>query len=138
MLPGAPDFNLSHSGAWALVAVAPKGSRVGVDVERIRADLDCLAMAGSMYQPEEVERLRREGPDARHAAYFRLWTAKEACVKAAGVGLAGLRDVLVTEEGPAHGSVRPATSTASWPVRWLGIAPGYAAALVTTPTRPHT
>ncbi|MCA2220999.1 4'-phosphopantetheinyl transferase family protein [Nonomuraea aurantiaca] len=130
---GAPDFNLSHSEEWALVAVAPPGSRVGVDVERIREDLDCLAMAGSMYQPEEVDRLREAGPSGLRAGYFRLWTAKEAYVKAVGVGLAGLRNVLVREESTTHGAVLslPSPPGAALPVRWLGVAPGYAAAVVT-------
>ncbi|MEU7830205.1 4'-phosphopantetheinyl transferase superfamily protein [Nonomuraea sp. NPDC049129] len=130
---GAPDFNLSHSEEWALVAVAPPGSRVGVDVERIRDDLDCLAMAGSMYQPEEVDRLREAGPSGLRAGYFRLWTAKEAYVKAVGVGLAGLRNVLVREESTTHGAVLslPSPPGAALPVRWLGVAPGYAAAVVT-------
>ncbi|MEU7739182.1 4'-phosphopantetheinyl transferase superfamily protein [Nonomuraea sp. NPDC049158] len=129
----APDFNLSHSEEWALVAVAPPGSRVGVDVERIREDLDCLAMAGSMYQPEEVDRLRAAGPSGLRTGYFRLWTAKEAYVKAVGVGLAGLRNVLVHEESTTHGAVLspPSPPGAALPVRWLDIAPGYAAAVVT-------
>ncbi|MEV0348463.1 4'-phosphopantetheinyl transferase superfamily protein [Nonomuraea sp. NPDC050680] len=130
---GAPDFNLSHSEEWALVAVAPPGSRVGVDVERIREDLDCLAMAGSMYQPEEVDRLREADPSDLRTGYFRLWTAKEAYVKAVGVGLAGLRGVLVHEESTTHGAVLspPSPPGAALPVRWLDVAPGYAAAVVT-------
>ncbi|MEV1240350.1 4'-phosphopantetheinyl transferase family protein [Nonomuraea sp. NPDC050022] len=127
---GAPDFNLSHSEEWALVAVAPPGSRVGVDVEWIREDLDCLAMAGSMYQPEEVDRLREAGPSGLRTGYFRLWTAKEAYVKAVGVGLAGLRNVLVREESTTHGAVLSPPG-AALPVRWLDVAPGYAAAVVT-------
>lgn len=128
---GAPDFNLSHSEEWALVAVAPPGSRVGVDVEWIREDLDCLAMAGSMYQPEEVDRLREAAPSGLRTGYFRLWTAKEAYVKAVGVGLAGLRDVLVREESTTQGAVLSPPG-AALPVRWLDVAPGYAAAVVTT------
>ncbi|MEV7965852.1 4'-phosphopantetheinyl transferase superfamily protein [Sphaerisporangium sp. NPDC088356] len=129
------DFNLSHSGEWALVAVTPPGSRVGVDVERIRQDLDCLEMARRMYQPAEVDRLHYADPAARHTDYFELWSAKEAYVKAVGVGLAGLRDVLVHREASApHGTVLSRSLPgAVWPVRWLDIAPGYSAALVTGP-----
>ncbi|GAA3155811.1 4'-phosphopantetheinyl transferase superfamily protein [Nonomuraea roseoviolacea subsp. carminata] len=136
------DFNLSHSGEWALVAVAPPGTRVGVDVERIRADLDHVELARRMYQPEEAERVRERGL----AEYFRLWTAKEAYVKATGAGLAGLRGCLVTDtvtgcwvtdmgEGSATVSSRSPDQEA-WPVRFLDVAPGYAAALVTTAWTP--
>ncbi|GAA3836644.1 hypothetical protein GCM10022226_68260 [Sphaerisporangium flaviroseum] len=127
------DFNLSHSEEWALVAVAPPGWRVGVDVERIRPDLDCLQMARRMYQPAEADHLAHAEPAARRTEYFHLWSAKEAYVKAVGVGLAGLRDVLVRREGDAlRGSVLSRSrSDAAWPVHWLDIAPGYTAALVT-------
>ncbi|GAA2811476.1 4'-phosphopantetheinyl transferase family protein [Nonomuraea dietziae] len=124
-----PDFNLSHSGAWALVATAPPGARVGVDVEQVRARFDHLALARRFYQPEEVARLRATGPEG----FFRLWTAKEAYVKASGVGLAGMSDVLVREGSATHATVL--SRSARFPecrVRWLDVAPGYAAALVTT------
>ncbi|NUW36311.1 4'-phosphopantetheinyl transferase superfamily protein [Nonomuraea sp. SMC257] len=141
-LRAGPDFNLSHSGDRALIAVAASGTRVGVDVERIRADLDHLELARRMYQPEEAARVRERGL----AEYFRLWTAKEAYVKATGAGLAGLRGCLVTDsvtgcwvtetaEGSATVSSR-SPSQGPWPVRWLDVAPGYAAALVTTAWTP--
>ncbi|MBN6053818.1 4'-phosphopantetheinyl transferase superfamily protein, partial [Nonomuraea sp. RK-328] len=149
--PAGPDFNLSHSGDWALVAVAAPGTRVGVDVERIRADLDHVELARRMYQPEEAERVRERGLEE----YFRLWTAKEAYVKATGAGLAGLRGCLVTDsvtgswvtdsvtgcwvtetgEGSATVSSR-SPDRGPWPVGWLDVAPGYAAALVTTASTP--
>ncbi|MFD9941927.1 4'-phosphopantetheinyl transferase family protein [Nonomuraea sp. NPDC059023] len=128
------DFNLSHSGEWALIAVAPEGRRVGVDVERISSDADILELAARMYQPEEVERVRAAGAPE----FFRLWTAKEAYIKATGVGLAGLRDTRVT---PAHEGSAALVGSRSldgeWPVRWLDVAPGYAAAVVTTASTPE-
>ncbi|QYC42680.1 4'-phosphopantetheinyl transferase sfp [Nonomuraea coxensis DSM 45129] len=136
---GAPDFNLSHSDAWALIALAPPGTRAGADVERMRDDLDPLAMAARLYQPEETARLRAAAPGAaRTGGYFRLWTAKEAFVKATGAGLAGLTDVLVTERpGTREGSATSLRSRSlSGPVRWLAVAPGYAAALVTIASTP--
>ncbi|WP_405145094.1 4'-phosphopantetheinyl transferase superfamily protein [Sphaerisporangium sp. NBC_01403] len=63
------------------MAVTPRGSRVGVDVELIRPDLDCLEMARRMYQPAEVDRLGHADPAARRSEYFGLWSAKEAYVK---------------------------------------------------------
>ncbi|MCK2216211.1 4'-phosphopantetheinyl transferase superfamily protein [Actinomadura sp. ATCC 31491] len=137
-LPGGlVDFNLSHSDSWALIALAPPGVRAGVDVERIRADLDPLAMADRLYQPEEAARLRAAAPAAALTGYFRLWTAKEAFVKATGAGLAGLSAVRVADHGHDEGS---AASTGPrslhGPVRWLRVAPGYAAALVTIVSTP--
>lgn len=134
VLPDGPpqvDFNLSHSGEWALVAVTPSGWRVGVDVERIRPDLDCLGMAKRMYQPAEVEHLEQTpDPEQQRTEYFHLWSAKEAYVKAIGIGLPGMRDVLVHRQlGAENGTVLARSAPeAVWRVRWLWIDSGYAAA----------
>ncbi|WP_051759119.1 4'-phosphopantetheinyl transferase family protein [Herbidospora cretacea] len=123
-LAGRPiDFNLSHSEEWALIGVAPPGLRIGVDVERVRDDLDHLAMARHLYRPAEVDHLTRAASPREE--YFRLWCAKEAYIKATGAGLAGLRDAVVTHEGNA-------TVGSSRSLRWLDVAPGYAGAVVTT------
>ncbi|GAA3444574.1 4'-phosphopantetheinyl transferase family protein [Planomonospora venezuelensis] len=132
----APDFNLSHSDEWALVAVAPEGWRVGVDVERVRDDLDPLAMADRLYRPEEAARLRAASPGAALTGYFRLWTAKEAFVKATGGGLARLGDVLVHGEGHEGSATCERSRSLGGPVRWLGVAAGYAAAVVTIASTP--
>lgn len=71
-------FSLSHSGDLALVALAPRP--VGVDVELTRADLDISRLSRRYFPRKERELVEREGP----GAFGRLWTRKEACVKAAG------------------------------------------------------
>lgn len=124
-----PDFNVSHSGRWALIAVAPPGCRVGVDLEWDGRDVDCLAMARTMFQPAEAERLALLDGVWRRREFFRLWTAKEAYVKADGAGVAGLRAVLV--DGTTARSTAPSAGfPAELPVRWFAAAPGYPAALV--------
>lgn len=79
------DFNLSHGDAWVAVAIAV-GARVGVDVESLSAlgDPDALARA---FSPEEQRALELLDAHVRAAAALRLWTLKEAWVKAEGVGL---------------------------------------------------
>lgn len=68
-------FSLSHSGHWAVCAVAD--TPVGVDVEQPRCT---PAMARRFFHPDE---LRSENP----IFLTRLWTAKEAFLKALGRGL---------------------------------------------------
>ncbi|MCC6848194.1 MAG: 4'-phosphopantetheinyl transferase superfamily protein [Deltaproteobacteria bacterium] len=88
-------FNVAHSGAVALVAFAD-GRDVGVDVEAVRERPDLRDVAARFFARSEVEALGRL-PAAEHAAAFhRCWVRKEACVKAAGVGLrAPLAEVVV-------------------------------------------
>jgi 4'-phosphopantetheinyl transferase len=78
-------FNISHSGAVAVIALAR--AEVGVDVELPRARRSD-AIARRFYAPGEVERLFAQADEARRAdAFFRLWTCKEAFLKVTGEGL---------------------------------------------------
>jgi 4'-phosphopantetheinyl transferase len=80
------DFNLSHSGDVALVAVA-RGLRVGIDVERLRRGRDPLRIADRYFSEAEVEAVRTFPQADRPAAFLRYWTAKEALAKGLGLGL---------------------------------------------------
>ena len=95
-----PVFNLARSGALALFAFADvppetsAGSRwagaVGVDLERVARDRRSLAdlerIAGH-FAPAESHWLRTLEPAAAVDAFYRLWTAKEACLKCLGTGI---------------------------------------------------
>ena len=87
--PGLADsdlrFNISHSGALAVIALARV--EVGVDVELPRPRRSD-AIARRFYTPGEIERLfAHADPERRADAFFRLWTCKEAFLKATGEGL---------------------------------------------------
>lgn len=75
-------FSLSHSGTWAVCAVG--ASPLGVDIESPRCT---MAVARRCFHPTEIEALERLEPEAQQAALGRLWTAKEAYLKAIGRGL---------------------------------------------------
>jgi Phosphopantetheinyl transferase len=80
-------FSLAHSGDRALLGVC--GHReIGVDVERPRSGLDPVRFAARWFRPEEAARVAEAGPADRWGEFLRLWTRKEACVKAAGGRLA--------------------------------------------------
>jgi 4'-phosphopantetheinyl transferase len=80
-------FNISHSGDYCLLA-ARRGCAVGIDIEQVRAMPDALAIARRFFTRAEAELLARRDGDARHNAFFALWTHKEAAVKALGARLA--------------------------------------------------
>ena len=75
-------FSLSHSGIWAVCAVSD--GPVGVDVEQPRCS---MAVARRHFCPDELQFLLQLPPEEQSAALNRLWTAKEAFVKAMGRGL---------------------------------------------------
>jgi phosphopantetheinyl transferase len=95
------SFSLSHSGAFAMLACAGGGVRVGVDVEgvRPRARLDALA-ARVLSEPEHATWSAIPEERDRLLAFLRAWTAREAYLKALGIGIVTrLRDVPARVDG---------------------------------------
>jgi 4'-phosphopantetheinyl transferase len=79
-------FNLSHSGATALLAVTHR-AEVGVDLELEPVDFDVEELAGRFFSPGEVAELASVAPGDRPRAFLHCWTRKEAFIKARGDGL---------------------------------------------------
>ncbi len=133
---GGPHFNLAHSADVALVAVADR--EIGVDVERVRPDLDDEALAARFFSPSESAALRALPRVARAGAFFRLWTLKEAYVKGRGDGLARALDsfsvTLSAAEPALDGPDGAPTPDAFW-LHELPLAPGYVAAIAAAPPR---
>lgn len=87
-LPGGPEFNVSHSGDVVLIGVTD-GIPIGVDVELVREKPRLDAIARRFFSKSEADYLEALDSTQRTAAFFRLWTLKEALVKAIGTGIAG-------------------------------------------------
>lgn len=117
MPPPQLEFNLSHSGDLALVAVAD--TAVGVDVERIDRDRDFLALAKRALSAEDVEAIGSSPPQLRAAAFYTAWTLHEARLKCGGFSFGG-------PEPP-----RPLTAVS------VPVDEGYAAAYATTGEQPR-
>ncbi len=98
------SFSLSHSGDRVVVA-ATCGIPVGVDVERESAAARALETSELVLATNEREMLARLPEDERARAFLRMWTRKEALLKATGDGLAvAPREVDVS--APVHGEAR--------------------------------
>ncbi|MDQ3306448.1 MAG: 4'-phosphopantetheinyl transferase superfamily protein [Actinomycetota bacterium] len=126
-------FNLAHSGDVILCAVA-RDREVGVDVERVRPDIDHESIARRFFSPVENEQIASLSPPLRQAAFFVGWTRKEALMKAWGVGLTlGLDrfDVTMAPDQPVRllGVRAPSYDATGWSIHDLSPGPGYAAAL---------
>jgi len=94
-LPGsAIQFNLSHSGDYGILAVAEQ-RQIGIDIECIRP-VSVLSIAKRYFMPEEYEYIISLPESEKQKAFYRLWTCKEAYVKARGLALSdALSDVSV-------------------------------------------
>lgn len=85
--PGtALHFNLSHSDERALLGVSAE-HELGIDLEKVRANIEALAISRHYFFGSEREAIEQAPPDARDDVFFRYWVAKEAVLKAQGVGL---------------------------------------------------
>lgn len=78
-------FNWSVTGSFLALAVA-RNLSLGVDLEWRDPALELERLAPTVMGPEELVRFRALPAAERPAAFFRLWTRKEALVKALGVG----------------------------------------------------
>ncbi len=141
--PPAPvPFNLSHSGGRALFGIAAPGTvnGIGVDIERMRADVDFDGIAARCFSAQEQASLSSIVDRPRRlAAYFSCWTRKEAVVKGMGVGLTMPLhhfDVPVLSPHATRVTVRGPGAERTWTVQSHDLGPGWAAAVGTCPTPP--
>lgn len=76
-------FSISHAGGAAVLAFGDRPS--GVDIEYVkRAD---MKVAKRFFRQEEYEYILGQEEAGRADAFCRIWTGKEAVVKASGKGL---------------------------------------------------
>lgn len=111
------EFNLSHSGGLALVALA--AGPVGVDVEELAPRRTDLArIARRVLDPATAAGIEAADPQLRPALFFPAWVRHEARLKCAGGGFGG---------PPPAGPVAVAD---------LDLGPGYAGAVAIPGGRP--
>ena len=79
------SFNVTHSGQHGLIAVAER-CRLGIDAEIRRDDRDFDAIGERVYGENEQSALKVCAGAAKLGLFYRLWTMKEALIKAIGTG----------------------------------------------------
>lgn len=84
-------FNLSHAHGRALIAVS-KGQEIGVDLELVRSDVEVTKLSERYFTRSEHATIMQATEEQRARRFFRYWVAKEALLKAQGIGLQGLSD----------------------------------------------
>lgn len=127
------DFNLSHSGDYALIAIA-RGHKIGIDVERFRPEMELEKIARRFFSEKENAELMSLKSGQQRAGFFNCWTRKEAYIKAHGLGLSlplDSFDVSLTPNEPTLlRAIRSNTHEASrWTLLSLDIDSQYAGAV---------
>lgn len=131
--PASLGFNLSHSEAGALLGVS-YGRELGVDLERVRSDIEALGISRHYFFGAERKAIEEAVPTERDSTFFRYWVAKEAVLKAQGVGLGFPLDRFCVNFLPGGHAARietldPGVLQPDWTVRMLACDSGWVGAV---------
>jgi 4'-phosphopantetheinyl transferase len=122
-------FNLSHSHGMAVYVFSQEGE-AGIDIEKIRPELDAEEIAKRYFSENEIRELQSLRLELRTEGFFLCWTRKEAYVKARGEGLGiPLRSFEVSLT-PGEPAILRSDDTAKWNLLSLLPFPGFVAACV--------
>jgi 4'-phosphopantetheinyl transferase len=113
-IPGSVDFNISHAEGVAICALG-KEMRIGVDVER-HSIIDLSDYRISMNDQQWAAIAGAEDPPL---SFLRLWTKKEAVVKADGRGIRVPLETVYIENGVGI------IEDVRWPLFELNVNPSY-------------
>ena len=127
----APAYNLAHSDAWALLALA-RDTTVGVDLEAPRTVARRAQLLARFFRASEREAIAAAHDPERMLLH--AWAGKEAVVKAIGRGIAyGLERVELALDAEGVCGVRalqgPAAALGPWTVGSFDLPAGYLGAL---------
>ena len=131
--PARVRFSVSHSQDLAMIAVTLDHD-IGIDVEKVRTDIDYQTLARRFFSTAEYEALQDCSEQIQLEAFFATWTRKEAIVKAHGKGIAlGLKqfDVTVDPHRPPRllETRWEEDDVPEWTLLNIDSAPGYFASL---------
>ena len=125
-------FNLSHSDELAVLAVSPH-AEVGVDLEAATPMTDADAVAEAHFSPAELAAWRQLPAPERLPGFYRLWTRKEAFIKAVGTGLSYPLERFTVDIDAEHARVLEidgdAERAAAWSVAPLALETPYVGAV---------
>lgn len=105
---GQLEFNVTHSEQLLLIAISNQ-RRLGIDVERPRPGLDLAKIAGELFSSSEIADLQATQVRRRDETFLRLWTRKEAVLKALGTGMATAMNRFVVSAGESSPKLREAS-----------------------------
>lgn len=87
-----PDFNISHSGDFVAIALCSTG-KIGIDIEFDRPRKNILNIAKQFFSPPENSWLNQQSNIL--AAFWQLWTLREAALKLYAKGVWQMKEVKI-------------------------------------------
>ncbi len=117
-LDDGPAFNVSHCESALLIGITDHG-QLGVDIERQRPIEDHEQLAERYFSAPETAALLSLPDHERDDAFLRLWTRKEAFIKALGGGLSiPLHAFSVSADAGAGNALYAADAMLADPAQW--------------------
>lgn len=95
------QFNVSHSQELVIYGISPQ-QLIGVDLEYLRPFPEAVNLAKRYFCPEEAQIIENLPLSQQSLAFFQAWTAKEAVLKAMGLGIVGGLDSVEVEVNPTQ------------------------------------
>ncbi len=128
------QFNVAHSAGFVIYAVT-LGRKIGVDLEPIVPIVELEQIADRFFSDREKASLHALVGEEQREAFFKIWTAKEAYLKACGEGLAHPLNQIEAQLNPdeslcslrINGDVR---GDSHWSLEYLRPTSDFIAALV--------
>jgi len=129
------QFNVTHSADFAMVAIGREHA-LGIDLEYERQDVEINELANRFFSNYEQGTLRATPVALKRRVFFQIWTAKEALIKATGLGLSLPLNSFDVGGDPVHGyrliATRPPFQAAEpWHLQNIPAPEEYSAALAT-------
>jgi len=120
--PDGLAFNVSHSGEWAVIALGWRRT-LGVDIETVDHRTDFHGLAKRFFSPSEQQQLFALPEALQQAGFYRVWTGKEAYLKATGLGMSfPLGDFTVAADPRQPPRLLEVASQPQEPARWTAAA----------------
>jgi 4'-phosphopantetheinyl transferase len=126
-LPKYPDvfFNVSHSGDYAVLAISD--TPIGIDIESMDLNYPFQETMPSIFNEDEIQFIHAS--DHKAKTFFRLWTRKEAFVKALGKGIDDNFSKIPCLDGQHILDTSLIESLQNWQVHGFEIAKNYSGAI---------
>lgn len=125
-------FNLSHSNEVAIIAFTSVGE-IGIDIEWTKRKVEVENIARRFFSMSEYQQLTALPKSQREEAFYRIWTRKEAFIKAVGDGLSFPLDqfeVSIDEVAELSRTYWDPNAKNLWSMKSLSLPKGYVGAFV--------